>query len=646
MKTYEVGETIAGDYLVEAVLGGAGLTGMGAVYKVWSRELDEPLVIKTIQAELVSPEMLKRFKREATLWVDLGSHPNIVRALDVRELDWQLMVFSEYVEPDQKGRNTVGHFIHDGTGVHERALRWAQQFAFAMQHAAARGLRAHRDIKPDNLMVDATGNLKVCDFGLAGSAYSPVESNNSQLSGSTTDVGVTRAGSFFGTLPYMAPEQFAGAEFADFRSDLYAFGIVLYQLVSAGRYPYRMAASESPQVFFDAHCRAVAAKLETPLWPLIDRCLQKRPDDRYQSLDQFLDEVQRISRLMGYESVPRPEPDVETESDESFAKAKALVGLGRPREALSVIERHLQRWPENAGAWTEKGRIHLVLSENEESIAASNRSLTLDPGNSHALNNLGLALQRVGRTDEAIEALLTAIEEDPGNTGAMMNVARPLLAGGRHAQAAELLVRALRIAPSKDTLRLNAHNTAVEMLKQRQGRPALEVFEELLKLGGGEPNLWSNLAAANLLVGNRRAAIGCFERLITLEGSSDAALMELTRLNASEGQIAAALGYCEQWLRLDRSNVKAVVMKAQLLQGCGRSAEAKDLLSEAIQRRTTDDTLWFFKAHICAGAGEIDEAIVALEQCEGILLRLPPRARGERLQDVRIMLADLRGRTR
>ena len=638
MKSYQVGETVAGEYRVEAVLGGAGLSGMGSVYKVRHRDLEEPLVIKTIQAEQQSRDLLARFRREAMLWVELGSHPNVVRAIDVRELDWQLAIIAEYVEPDAVGRNTVGQYIRSGAGGLYKALRWAQQFGFAMQHAASRGLHAHRDIKPDNLMVNAAGDLKVTDFGLARAVVAEAELTPSSQRGLPAS-RLTMVGSMLGTPHYMAPEQFVSSDQVDLRSDLYAFGIVLYEVLSGGQFPYRTA-GDTIESLMRAHMTAEPQSLDTPMWSIVERCLQKQPAHRFQSIEAFLESVAGVARQLGLHPLRRPQIDLAL-AEELYAKAQALVGLGRPRDALRVIEDYLERWPDEASGWTEKGRIHLTLSENAESVQASQRSLELNPGNSHALNNLGLALKRLNRAADSIRAFREAIVEDPQNTGAMMNMAEPLLSLRRYAEASAGLVQALRLAPTKETLRFNANNCAVAMLRAGEGHAALEVFEELVKLGGEDSDIWSNLAAANLLLGNRRTAIGCFEKLLSLEGPTGAALLELTRLYADESEVSKALSYCDQALRRTPGNARLIGMKAQLLQSGGRVSEAEQLLSEALGRNPADDLLWYFTAHICTQARDWARAIDALQHCEALLLQDQSRRHAGRLREVRDQIRSL-----
>jgi serine/threonine protein kinase len=139
------------------------------VYLVHSREIPKPIVLKTFQA--AEKEYAKsRFLSEAHAWIEVGAHANIVQAHWAREIDGQIFVAAEYIEPDPEGRNNLTHFLSAGTLRIETTLVWATQFCLGMDYATSKGLLVHRDIKPDNLMIDGEGRLKITDFGLAKAA--------------------------------------------------------------------------------------------------------------------------------------------------------------------------------------------------------------------------------------------------------------------------------------------------------------------------------------------------------------------------------------------------------------------------------------------------------------------------------------------
>jgi serine/threonine protein kinase len=229
---------------------------MGIVYLVVDRDAPRPFVLKACQAG--DPMLASRFVREAEIWVGLGSHPNITQALWVRDLDDQLFVAAEYVDGSETGRGSLADIL--GLDVSPRQiLRWIVQFCSGLGHALARGLIAHRDVKPANLLLNRKGDLKIADFGLGKLAP------NAAQAFAEPSVGTT---GIIGTVQYKAPEQVRQVS-TDHRCDIYAFGIVLYQLCSHGAYPYDIANPSQPSTYAIAHIQGTVRPLMSLFWPLI-----------------------------------------------------------------------------------------------------------------------------------------------------------------------------------------------------------------------------------------------------------------------------------------------------------------------------------------------------------------------------------------
>jgi len=246
-RQYRIGDAIFGEYTISKVFGGQGKSGQGVVYLVTHRERTEPFVLKTLQATGDDQSRLKQFRQEAEVWVSLGQHPHIVEAYWVRELDWQLYVAAEYIQPDRAGRNTIADYIAQETLPDQLMGQWAVQFCDAMQYALGKGLKAHRDVKPANLMINPTGDLKVTDFGLARLAGTrSLALGAATLSSGPTPLAPAHSDRLAGTLPYMAPEQFFDIQNVDHRADIYAFGIVLFELATGGEYPYQVVENQLP----------------------------------------------------------------------------------------------------------------------------------------------------------------------------------------------------------------------------------------------------------------------------------------------------------------------------------------------------------------------------------------------------------------
>ena len=214
--SFEPGQVVGNRYEIRSVL---GVGGMGMVYKANDRELGEIVAIKTLKPELMQQDTsaLDRFKSEIRLARRI-SHRNVVRTHDLGEMNGMYYITMEYVE----GKSLKELIRERGRLPASAVLPIAKQLCRALEVAHDQGV-IHRDIKPQNMVVEGDGVLKVMDFGIARLATRPAES------------GHTRAGMIVGTPEYMAPEQLLGDEL-DVRADIYAAGVVLYECL-VGRVP-------------------------------------------------------------------------------------------------------------------------------------------------------------------------------------------------------------------------------------------------------------------------------------------------------------------------------------------------------------------------------------------------------------------------
>src|SRR5216683_1738298 len=234
-RKYRAGDTIGGVYRVLHVFEG----GLGIVYVVAHTSGDR-IVLKTLKDESFQAA---QFRREAETWVRVGSHANIVKAFWVDEVAGMLCVAAELIEPDEIGRLSLRDYLQLGAFTTIQIARCTAQFCYGLEHAIGRGLVSHRDIKPENLLIGSAGILKITDFGIASAAPIADDSQSPPLKlGRWQAVG----GEISGTPPYMAPEQIAGSYQQDQRVDIYAFGVVLYEM-AYGRLPF---AGRTPREFF------------------------------------------------------------------------------------------------------------------------------------------------------------------------------------------------------------------------------------------------------------------------------------------------------------------------------------------------------------------------------------------------------------
>jgi Tol biopolymer transport system component len=281
------------------ILSAIGAGGMGEVYRARDTRLDRTIAVKVLAPNLSgNPEYRQRFEREARTVAAL-SHPHICPVYDVgthNGLDYLVM---EYLE----GENLAARIAKGPLPIDE-ALRYAIQIADALDQAHRHGV-VHRDLKPGNIMLTKAG-AKLLDFGLA-KAYEPRESTPGSLTAlPTATTPLTGQGLIVGTLQYMAPEQLEGCE-ADARADIFAFGLVLYEIISGKR---AFEARSQAAVISSIMTSDVppVSSLNSAVPPALDHvvttCISKDPDARWQSASDILLELKWIAEAGSRAGVP------------------------------------------------------------------------------------------------------------------------------------------------------------------------------------------------------------------------------------------------------------------------------------------------------------------------------------------------------
>jgi len=267
------GSTVAGRYQILEELGRGG---MGVVYKAKDTKLKRTVALKFLPPELTHiSEIKERFMREAQAAAALD-HPNICTVYEFDEAEEKTFISMAYIE-GQSLKKT----IESGPLELDEGLRIATQVAEGLQEAHNRGV-VHRDIKSANIMVTEKGQSKVMDFGLA------------RIAGGTL---VTKEGATMGTIAYMSPEQARGEE-VDNRTDIWSLGVVLYEMFG-GQLPFKgehdqavvySILKEKPKPVTD-----LRSEIPMAIGQVVDKALEKDPDNRYQEIEELVDDLKSIS---------------------------------------------------------------------------------------------------------------------------------------------------------------------------------------------------------------------------------------------------------------------------------------------------------------------------------------------------------------
>jgi serine/threonine protein kinase len=267
-------ESLAGLFPQLEIVELIGQGGMGAIYKARQKQLNRLVALKILPPDIGrEPAFAERFTREAQALARLN-HPNIVTLYEFGQASGQFYFLMEYVD----GVN-LRQLLANGRVSPREALAIVPQICDALQYAHDQGI-VHRDIKPENILLDRKGRVKVADFGLAKIMGADGDAaNRARAAG---PAGLTNAGKILGTPNYMAPEQAAHPDEVDHRVDIYALGVVLYQMLT-GELPGNTIEPPSKKVQVDVRLDEVVL-----------RALEKKPELRFQQVSEVKTMVETI----------------------------------------------------------------------------------------------------------------------------------------------------------------------------------------------------------------------------------------------------------------------------------------------------------------------------------------------------------------
>jgi eukaryotic-like serine/threonine-protein kinase len=264
--------TRLGDYEIQSLLGAGG---MGEVYRARDLRLRRGVAIKVLPAFVASdPERLRRFEQEATAAAALN-HPNILAVHQMGTFDGAPYLVSELLEGE-----TLRELIKRGPMTVRRTMDYGIQIARGLAAAHEKGI-VHRDLKPENLFVTKDGRVKILDFGLAKLVQPQAGAGHSAVTlGDETEPGMV-----MGTAGYMSPEQVRG-QAADHRADIFAFGAIVYEMLTGKRAFQKPTSPETLTAILNEDppgISQVVPNLPPALQRVVHRCLEKNPEQRFQS---------------------------------------------------------------------------------------------------------------------------------------------------------------------------------------------------------------------------------------------------------------------------------------------------------------------------------------------------------------------------
>ena len=537
-----------------------GSGGMGHVYAARDTELGREVALKV--ASFDGEDAQARLRREAQHASRL-SHPNICHIYDVGRADGQLFVVMELVS----GRS-LSDLVREGQLSIPNARRYGMEIADALAHAHEHGV-THRDLKSTNVMITPKRGAKVLDFGLARmlETHQIDALSHSQRS-------LTGEGMIAGTLPYMAPELLRGQR-GDQRTDIWALGVLLYEMV-AGRRPFTGATGfEVSAAILRQEPEAVPSNVPAPMRAIIQRCLEKNPEKRYQhaaDVHAALEEMKGLAKfpraripyvsrrlmaivsllVLGLAIAGIALYGLRTPGVISNAYGYSLLESGEFEQAVAQFQALANRSSDDANSWDSLGEGYLANGMPDKAQEAYLRALAVDSNFEASIRGLGLALAAQGKYDEALE-----------NASPDFRIHAFLLSRvGRYKEAAEVLDRGRREHADAEISANALLTSAWLLIEQKQYARALEDVGAAKKVLADRPE-HSLLVLADLIGGVAEIRAGnvttAASRLASRRSHYDSDnRIEANWVAALEGEVALS----ERRYDLAVAKFKAAQMKA------------------------------------------------------------------------------------
>jgi tetratricopeptide (TPR) repeat protein/tRNA A-37 threonylcarbamoyl transferase component Bud32 len=615
---WKIGDRLKNRYQVLEILGGPGKSGMGIIYVCIDLMHKITLAVKTFQDQyLENKKAIDRFVWEAEAWVRLERHQNIVPAYYVDKIEDRPYIFLEYIIGDKKYGTGLNGWIYGG-GLRKsgepdisQILNFAIQFCYGMMHAqdkfkAMHVPFVHRDIKPQNILVTWDKVVKITDFGLVKS-FRDLEVDIEASGGDNKPCFFSHRG-IYGTPPYMSPEQCRGDQEIDIRSDIYAFGCVLYEMLT-GNYVFK---ARKPQefIYHHLHTQLSPPGLGTELDGIIMKCLAKEPQNRYLNFHELEKELSDVYyNISGLRMQPPPGIKLPL-YEEAYFKGLSFEALGMLRfelkpgdfnpdsaddrfklgntyykegrfdqaiteykEALRINPAYAQVHLQLGNAYGEKAKLDLAIEEYKE-------ALCINPDYAEAHNNLGGALANSGNYDQAIAELNEALKIKPNEPKYLYHLGLIYYNYGRLEKSIDTCKEVLRLNPEY----AKVHKVlAAAYYSQGKYDDAVLEYKIALKHDPADNTLRIYLGKAYGLLGTWDLAISEYNEVLKTDPYSFEAHKCLGIAYKNTGKLDAAISEYKHALRINCEFVEAHYNLAIAYNALGKLDEALVEYREALR---------------------------------------------------------------
>jgi tetratricopeptide (TPR) repeat protein len=585
---YKIGDKIGDRYEVSVIHHGA----MGVVYGCFDHETKLPRALKTVRARYTNDKQaLSMFENEAAVWLSMEKHPYIVRAYMVERFKNLPYVVTEYV----CGSEGMGGDLRGWLG-HSRltlpvAVAMALQIAQGMQHAVRKVPNLlHRDLKPANILVDNDGKAMVTDFGL---------------------VNALQDGA--GTPAYMSPEQWSGGAL-DLRSDIYAYGCILFEMFTAHR--LFTASSESEWQLAHLHWQPASLVDLVPEIPkeidtFVERCLSKKSDLRPQNWDEVVTFfAEWFHRLTG-KAVVLNFSSLELDAAEWLLASYSLSNLKRYNEMLFACEKALAINNNSPGAWGNKGYAFIRLNRFEDALSAYDHAITLDQNVAIAWTGKAGALCGLDRHEDALVACDHALAIDKNTAAAWNNKGQALRRLNRLNEALDACDQALLIDGQSAISWCNRGATLQRLTRNAE---AILAFDQSILINQNCVDAWCGKGTAFLHIEQYEEAVFAFDQALLVDHNLALAWDNKGYALYCLKRFEEAVEACTRAIEVDPGNASVWCRKGLALFYLGMPDSAIHAYDQALTIDKNLDIAWLNKGVALRYLKKFQEANSAYDQ--------------------------------
>ena len=592
----KVGDSIYGRYEVHHILAGA----IGLAYACYDNLNRTPCVLKTLHRKyFTSAQNQAYFERETATWIGLGKYPYIVSASLLVRIENCPFVVLDYVAPDENGRNTLCHYLSNLTLP--EILKYAIEFCYGMEYAYAKMIIAHGDIKPNNIIITSDKTVRITDFGLAKfSQKMELSERIPEKIDSDLYIFKSKSGKASGTLPYMAPEQFDGQ--MNQSSDIYSFGIVLYQMAANGVLPF---AGKNLLEYEELHKNAAVAHLDSPLFAVIAKCLEKDPNKRYVDFATVRVELEGLFLRETGKKMAQLE-GIKLDAWEMLNKGVSLYYLGRHEEGIAFYNRAIDINPKDPDTYYNRGNAYYAKGNLEQAVFDYNKAIEINPVYFKAYYNRGVFHHAKGNFEQAISDYNKAIEINPKFLDIYYKRGNAYHAKGDLEQAIADYNKAIEINPQDP----NAYYNRGAIYNAR-GKLAQAIFDysKVIEISPAYPKVYYNRGIAYYAKGNFEQAIADYNKAIETSPKDFDIYYNRGSAYHAQGDLDQAIADYNKAIEINPKDFDIYHKRGDAYNAKGDVDQAISDYDRAIEINPKDPDTYYSRGNIHHAKGDFEQAI-------------------------------------